>query len=106
MHDAAEAYVGDITRPLKRQLPDFKVIEDRLVDAIVQALQLPVVPGDATKMADSRILLNERAALMQYVRPWHHSIEDLEPLPDTIITGWSPLEGERRFLRRFREFWA
>jgi hypothetical protein len=35
LHDAAEAYVGDVPRPYKNHLPDFKVMEDRILCAIL-----------------------------------------------------------------------
>lgn len=34
LHDAGEAYVSDVTRPLKPYLPQYLEIEDRLLDAI------------------------------------------------------------------------
>ncbi len=38
-HDASEAFLGDIIRPLKRLLPFYKVVEDNLTQQIVARLE-------------------------------------------------------------------
>lgn len=43
LHDASEAYIGDLTRPLKRHLPEFETIERRLQATIFQALGVPAL---------------------------------------------------------------
>lgn len=40
MHDAAEAYTGDIPKPLKVMLPDFAIVEQRLEAVIFAKYQL------------------------------------------------------------------
>ncbi len=102
LHDATEAYVGDMIRPLKRSMPDYCEAEDRVMVAIADAFGLSgqVIP-DEVKEADTRILLDERAALMSLTQHrW--AIEDLEPLAVTIY-AWSPEEAERQYLDRLRE---
>lgn len=34
LHDAAEAYIGDMVKPLKVNLPEFQKVEDRIASAI------------------------------------------------------------------------
>lgn len=34
LHDASEAYTGDMVKPLKNLLPEFKVIEDKITEVI------------------------------------------------------------------------
>ncbi len=50
MHDAAEAYVVDMPRPIKRHLRDYRRIEDRVANVIAKRFGLPghscECPGD------------------------------------------------------------
>ena len=44
MHDAAEAYVGDVPKPLKDLLPDFRAVEDQVQWLIRQRFKLGECP--------------------------------------------------------------
>lgn len=102
MHDAAEAYVGDMVRPLKQNLPEYKHAEELVMLAIRSKFGMqPFTPHDV-KEADTRILLDERAALMNMPpMPWHKNVEGKRPL-GVKPTGWDPRVAEMRFLGRFR----
>lgn len=64
MHDAAETYIGDLCRPLKVLLPDFKAIEEK-IDVAVACRFGTVYPfPPVVKELDSRILVDERRQLM------------------------------------------
>jgi len=41
-HDDAEAFLGDVTRPLKRRLEDYREIEGRMSAAVSRALGVPI----------------------------------------------------------------
>jgi hypothetical protein len=57
LHDATEAYVCDVPRPLKRQLRNYADLEAAVWLAICDRYQLfPVLP-DEVKAADNRILI-------------------------------------------------
>lgn len=98
LHDATEAYVVDLPRPLKRQLPAYQVIEDRVALAVAERFGLdPVMPA-AVKDADNRILLDERSALLTPTDDWDDwgIAPGTEPL-GVKVTGWSALRAETEF---------
>ncbi len=102
MHDAAEAYLGDIPSPLKQLLPDFKLIERRVEQAIADrfALVFPFPPE--IKHADLRALKTEREDLMPEALdriPWP-MMERFERHPDKI-TPWPPEVAEAKWLAAF-----
>lgn len=102
LHDAAEAYVGDMVRPLKHQMPDYMAAEEKVIAAVAERFQMPTPKyGPAVVDADNRILLTERAALMggKIAGDWNL---DMEPL-DVTVTGWTPAVAEQFFLVRFEE---
>jgi hypothetical protein len=71
LHDAAEAYIGDVSSPLKAQLPGYQMIESKLEQAIRQRFGLPPEKSPWVKQADLQMLAVEKAQLMpQYTEPW------------------------------------
>jgi hypothetical protein len=52
LHDAAEAYVGDMVSPLKDLLPGFKAIEARIWKAIAARFEIAAQMPASIKKAD------------------------------------------------------
>ena len=63
-HDAAEAFIGDVSSPLKQLLPNYKAIEKHIERVVWEHYGLfgPLPPE--VKKADMSALLAERAVLM------------------------------------------
>lgn len=102
LHDATEAYMGDLIRPLKASMPTYRVAEDRLMTVICQRFGLDPVCPDEVKDADLRILLDERAAFLTYPPQSWGAVEALRPL-GVQVHGWPPAVAERRYLDRLHE---
>ena len=107
MHDAAEAFIGDVTAPLKHLLPDYRAIEARVEDAVLAAFGLSKPLPACVKRADLIALATEQRDLM----PTHADAWDWEKEPGIAPLPWriEPLRPELAkalFLERFAEVCA
>ena len=103
MHDATEAYLGDMPHPLKHRSPlgaAFKQAEDHLERALRERFAIKAdVPE--VKRADRALLATERRAFSS--EDWHWpELEGVEPL-DLDLTAWAPDEAAQAFARRYAE---
>ena len=101
LHDAAEAYVGDMIRPIKRQpeMVAFSDAEDEVMLAVRAYFGLQTDMPEEVKLVDDILLATEARDLtnetqIAYWQPMP------TPLPNRIIP-WPPLEAESRFLRMY-----
>jgi hypothetical protein len=99
MHDASEAYLQDIIRPVKGWLAGYGEIENKLMECIAARYNFTWPMPIAVKDTDNRILLNEQAALMPNP-PMAWNVP-CKPLDGVVIAGWSQLEAKQRFLDMF-----
>jgi uncharacterized protein len=107
LHDAAEAYMCDLPRPIKYEpgMEAFKRVEKRIEAAIVERFDLTPGEPKAVKDADIRLLYTERRDLLPNL-PWETDKTtwgmglQAKPLP-AIIKPWTPERAEREFIMRF-----
>lgn len=104
MHDAAEAFTGDIPKPLKQLLPDFAIIEDRVEVAISDAFDVPAKLPPEVKLADRQMLCAEQMQVMGNSDEWVHT-QSTEPAQITV-EFWSPVEAEKAFVSRYNQLTA
>lgn len=104
LHDASEAYLGDVSSPLKKLLPDYKTIEERVQRAIASKFELGNdIDDPAVHEADKRMYWQERQSIADNgVRDklWH---QDLRATRKAEAIGMSPLMARRMFIKRYRE---
>lgn len=103
LHDAAEAYLSDIPRPIKQVLPDFKRFEDHLLTVIAKRFSLPVNIPEGVHQADNVLLATEKNSIMgEEPAPWMDLPDSLDP---AMIQCLVPGEAEVFFLERYRELY-
>ena len=99
MHDAAEAFICDMPKPLKMLLPDYRLVEDRVEAAVATRFGFPEKKTPAVKEMDIRMLAAEQQQVMGNSHTWHHT-HGLSAAPITV-QFWSPQEAETEFLSQF-----
>lgn len=112
LHDAAEAYAGDVSTPLKRamrgegELSEYDVIEKRIEARIAVRFGVDQVAAgfaDLIKRADMIALATEHAALFDGPPPRSWGIELPQPWPYKI-EPWEPAMAQAQFLQAFTFF--
>lgn len=102
LHDASEAYLGDVSTHLKSLLPEYKLLEQRVELAISKkfGIYYPTLPS--VKVVDSRMLMTEVRDLLP---PHAHSQDwpDAEPYDDFGIAQLTPDKAKELFLTRYYE---
>jgi hypothetical protein len=87
LHDASEAYLGDMPSPFKKMLPDYKEQEDRLMKVIANKFGFKYPLDPEIKNIDA-FFLNEE---------WNSCVEKKNTLPH-----YTPEIAKEKFLEMFR----
>ncbi len=104
LHDAAEAYLGDMVKPLKNLFPEFSAIETRVMAIIGEKFGLDLTHlAPCIKEADLVALATEKRDLMPHSTESWSYLANVEPLPH-IIAALSPGEAKEAFLAAYRRF--
>jgi len=102
MHDAAEAFIGHVTRPLKSLLPEYKAIEHSVEIAIMQRFGIADWNVPEVKAIDLAMLASEQLAMMpKHGLDWT-VLAGVTPAP-IEIAFWRPHTAREAFLERFAE---
>lgn len=100
MHDSAEAYIGDVPKPLKNMLPEYERIERLVNQAIESKFPMFNTADHRVKEIDLQMLKAEKIHLFgEHGRDWDgfSEIKDV----DVDFWCWDPRAAKTIFLRTF-----
>jgi 5'-deoxynucleotidase YfbR-like HD superfamily hydrolase len=100
LHDAAEAFLGDVTRPLKQMLPEFKRIEAEVERAILDRFGVEGPMPPQVKQADLRVLAAEQRQIMPEGTDGWVRGQKVDPAP-VVVRHLPPEQAKKAFLARF-----
>lgn len=90
MHDASEAYLLDVPRPIKKRLSNYKEIENSLMLLIAEKFGFEYPLSEEVKQIDEKMLQFEWNQLM------------LGRITDYYFSSWSPATAEIEFLDTYK----
>lgn len=102
LHDASEAYICDVPRPIKPLLAGYAEMEARVMRTVLHRFECDPTEDDvaAVRRADYRMLETERRQVMgPPPMPW--STSDVDPYYFTVEC-WPGDRAEREFLNALR----
>lgn len=100
LHDASEAYLQDVIRPIKSHLTNYFAIEADLERCVATRFGLVWPIPVEVKRLDTAILADERdQAMAAPPMPWPQTTE---PPINAVLQFWNPERAEQEFLSSFR----
>jgi hypothetical protein len=102
LHDATEAYVGDMTRPLKALLPSYRVAEETVWKAVCDRFNIDPVLPECVVRADLVALATERRDLMPHHPGDWECLHGIPPMPEAINPLSAP-EASMKFFSRLMD---
>lgn len=102
LHDASEAYIADIARPLKHSdtMAPYRAAEKRIMQSVLMWAKLPLLEPEEVTRADTESMIAEAHLLLPDRADW--------PLPPSaqlplMPWGWGWEAAENLFLKRAKE---
>lgn len=104
LHDAAEAYVGDLPKPIKHHMGRaFRAVEDRILQVIGETFGLSWPVPDSVAVADRQMLVTEVERLMEHQSENWHLAYGFEPDHELPILPLTTNGAYRYFLATFHK---
>lgn len=107
LHDASEAYLSDLSRPVKQLTPvgpPYYEVEERMMKVIADKFDFHWPMPKDVKQADNAMLLAEKAQLMTALS-WSDDVSSEEArkqvTPKVQLACWTPEAAEKVFLQKF-----
>jgi hypothetical protein len=102
LHDASEAYVNDVARPVKRYIADYQAIENKILDVIELKFGVNTRTPDI-KYADTQMLVTEARVLCNG-EGWWKDDQYPDPVDWPVVYDWGSWYSTKdRYLNRFYE---
>jgi hypothetical protein len=102
LHDASEAYICDLAKPVKNAISGYSIHEDQVQDKIYRKFGIYYVDSKLIKEADNMVLYHE--ALKLFNNNLGHFDCYKNDLP-VKIRVYSPKVVEYKFLKRFEDLY-
>lgn len=102
LHDASEAYVGDMITPIKRHLQEYRDVEEKVIAAIAKRFKMSLPWPERVSEADGIMMATEAQALM----PEGCLSKKGEPDPTIKIEPWSQVKARNSWIFEYHQLFA
>lgn len=103
LHDASEAFIGDVVTPFKKILTEYRAFEEAITAHVHDYYGFPEKLHASVKEADLAAYFCEFPQLFLFDVPSGAMRHTRPPVVTFDIQFWSPAEARDMFLRRFKE---